>query len=77
VIAYRTMGFMVPAPRGRSVDFAAEAWQLDLRHDPNLAEHPSIATCVTVLLVASLICTLLAAWLCTRREFHVKTPEKE
>ena len=77
LIAYRTMEFIVPAPRRGSEDFAAEAWQFDLRNDPNLAEHPSIATCVTVLLVASLICSLLAAWLCTRREFHVKTPEKE
>jgi ABC-2 type transport system permease protein len=77
VIAYRTMAFIVPGRRGTDKDFAAEAWQFDIRQDPTLAEHPSISTCVTVLLVASLVCTLLAAWLCSRREFHVKTPEKE
>ena len=32
---------------------------------------------MTVLLVGSLVCTILAAWLCSRREFHVKTPEKD
>jgi hypothetical protein len=56
---------------------AAEAWQLDLVRDPQLLEHPDASTCVTVLLVASLVCTVLAAWLCNLREFHVKTPEKE
>jgi ABC-2 type transport system permease protein len=77
VIAYRTMAFIVPSRRGADKDFAAEAWQFDVRQDPTLAEHPSVFTCVAVLLVASLVCTLLAAWLCSRREFHVKTPEKE
>lgn len=72
VIVYRTMEFIVPVPRHGTADFAADVWQLG----PNLTEHPSIATCVTVLLVASLICMLLAAWLCSQREFHVKTPEE-
>lgn len=76
VIAYRTMTFVVPVRRGNSVDFAAEVWQFDVRLDPNLAEHPSIFACVTTLLVASLVCTLVGAWLCSQREFHVKTPEK-
>lgn len=77
MIAYRTLDFMiVSGPRNRSENFAAEAWQLDIRSDPELLEHPQLITSIWVLLIASLVCTLLGAWLCTRREFHVKTPEK-
>jgi ABC-2 type transport system permease protein len=75
LIAYRTLAFIVPTPEGPS-NFAADAWQLDIRNDPNLLEHPQLATCLTILLVASAACGLLAAFLCSRREFHVKTPEK-
>ncbi len=75
LIAYRTLSFIVPIG-GRPTDLAAEAWQLDLRADPKLLEHPQLATCVIVLLGASLVCTLLAAFLCSRREFYVKTPEQ-
>jgi hypothetical protein len=77
LIAYRTMDYVVTFPQGRTEDLAAEAWQLDLLRDPELLEHPQLSTCLTVLLVASLVCTILAAWLCSQREFHVKTPEKE
>jgi ABC-2 type transport system permease protein len=72
VIAYRTMTFVV---RGAQ-DIAADTWQFDLAEDPLLLEHPSVRTCVMVLLLGSLACTILAAFLCSRREFHVKTPEK-
>ena len=47
-----------------------------LANDPGLAEHPTLGACVRVLLIASLACTTLAAVICSRREFHVKTPEK-
>jgi ABC-2 type transport system permease protein len=77
LMAYRTLDFVVTRPRGRQNDVAATAWMLDKETDPTLAEHPQLATCVLVLLSASLVCTLFAGWLCTRREFHVKTPEKE
>jgi ABC-2 type transport system permease protein len=77
LIAYRTMEFVVHTPRGGSEDIAAVAWQLDLGRDPRLLAHPQLSTCWVVLLLASLVCTVLAAWLCTRREFHVKTPEKD
>jgi ABC-2 type transport system permease protein len=77
LIAYRTLEFVIDRPRGGREDLAAEAWQLDLRRDPNLLEHPDVSTCLTVLLVGSLVCTILAAWLCSQREFHVKTPEKD
>ncbi len=77
LIAYRTMDFVIPGPQGRMEDVAAEAWQFDLRRDPNLLEHPQLDTCVMVLLIGSLVCTILAACLCTQREFHVKTPEKD
>jgi len=76
IIAYRTLPFMVQIPRGGLENFAAEAWQLDISKDPQLLEHPQIGTCLMVLLIGSAVCTLLAAFLCSRREFHVKTPEK-
>jgi len=75
LIAYRTLSFIVPLG-GRPTDIAADAWQLDLRADPKLLEHPQLTTCVIVLLGGSLVCTLLAAFLCSRREFYVKTPEQ-
>jgi ABC-2 type transport system permease protein len=74
VIAFRTMEFVSAEP-GRRVNIAAEAWQFNLEKDPHLAEHPQLSTCVIVLLVASFVLTMLAAFLCSRREFHVKTPE--
>lgn len=77
LIAFRMLQFNVPMPRGGSENIAAEAWQIDLTGSPNLNEPPQLTTCLIVLLVGSLICTILAAWLCTRREFHVKTPEKD
>ena len=75
IIAYRTLPFIVPTPSGPS-DFAAGAWQLDITSDPKLLEHPQLGHCLIVLLAASLICSVLAMLLCSRREFHVKTPEK-
>ncbi len=77
LLAYRTMSFQVPRPNGRSEDFAATAWQLNPTADPQLLDHPQIGTCIATLLIASVVCTAIAAWLCSQREFHVKTPEKE
>lgn len=76
LIAYRTLGFLVPLPDGRVENIAANTWQLNVRDDPDLLEHPRMSTCFTVLLVGSLVCAVVAAWICSRREFHVKTPEK-
>jgi ABC-2 type transport system permease protein len=76
IIAYRTLPFLVPMSMGPPQNFAADAWQLDIASDPELLEHPTVRTCVLVLLTASLVCTILAAFICSRREFHVKTPEK-
>jgi ABC-2 type transport system permease protein len=75
MIAYRSLDFLV-TEYGRTENIAAEAWQLDIKNDPNLLEHPTTRTCVIVLLGASVVFTLLAAFICSRREFHVKTPEK-
>ena len=75
LIAYRTMGFVIEEPTGQ-MDIAAEVWGLDTRLDPGLLEHPQVRACLTVLLIGSVVCTALAAFLCSRREFHVKTPEK-
>ena len=77
IIAYRTLDFAVVWPRGRKDDVAAATWFLDPIKDPQLAEHPQLSTCVWVLVITSLVCTAIAAWLCSQREFHVKTPEKE
>ena len=77
LIAYRSMDFIVERRGGHTENMAAEAWQLDLKKDPLLLEHPEYATCLKVLLIASAVCAILAAWQCSRREFHVKTPEKE
>jgi ABC-2 type transport system permease protein len=76
MMAYRTLDFVVVWPRGRQDDVAAAAWFLDTETDPSLAEHPQLSTCVLILVSASLVLAALAAWLCSRREFHVKTPEK-
>ncbi|MEX2172150.1 MAG: ABC transporter permease [Pirellulales bacterium] len=76
LIAYRSLDFVFTSPGGRTENIAAEAWQLDIGRDPELLEHPQLSTCLMVLLIGSLVCTILAAWLCTQREFHVKTPEK-
>lgn len=75
LIAYRSMTFLVPTPRGFD-NAAAEVWQFDLRKDPQLLEHPSLWSCLETLLIASLVCAVLAALLCWQREFYVKTPEK-
>ncbi len=75
VIAYRSMSFLVPTPVGPQ-DIAGEAWQLGVRTDPELLEHPALGACVKVLLLASLALAAVGAWQCSRKEFHVKTPEK-
>jgi ABC-2 type transport system permease protein len=77
LIAYRTLDFVVTWPRGREDDVAATAWLLNIETDPTLSEHPQLSTNLLVLVGASIVCTAIAAWLCSRREFHVKTPEKE
>jgi ABC-2 type transport system permease protein len=74
LIAYRLLYSLSEV--GRVHRAAAEAWQLDIRKDPNLLEHPQLQTCFLVLAIASASCAIIAAFLCTRREFHVKTPEK-
>jgi ABC-2 type transport system permease protein len=75
IIAYRALPFIVPTPSGPA-DFAANAWQLDISNDPKILEHPSLGNCLIILLAGSLVCSILAMVLCSRREFHVKTPEK-
>ena len=75
LIAYHTMAFVVQTPNGPE-HFAADAWQLNIAADPQLLGHPQMGTCVLILLSSSAICAVLAAFLCSGREFHVKTPEK-
>ncbi len=77
IIAYRSLSFVVDWPHGGNDDVAAAAWFLNIKDDPTLAEHPERSTCVLILFGASLICTVFASWLCSRYEFHVKTPEKQ
>jgi ABC-2 type transport system permease protein len=75
LIAYRTLTFVLSV-QGETHDLAAHVWRLDIKSDPNLLEHPQLATCWIVLAAGSVAFTLLAAFLCSRREFYVKTPEK-
>jgi ABC-2 type transport system permease protein len=75
LIAYRMLDFNVTTFRGAKENFAVEGWQLDVDHDPQLLTQPSTTTCLLVLLGAIFVCTIVAAWLCSRREFHVKVPE--
>jgi ABC-2 type transport system permease protein len=75
LIAYHTLAFVVPTPNGPEY-FAADAWQLNIAADPQLLEHPRVGACILILLASSAICAFFAALLCSRREFHVKTPEK-
>ncbi len=74
LIAYRTLPF-IEENYGRSNNLAATAWQLNIQDDPKLLEHPSQSTCIIVLLATSAVCAIIAAVMCSRREFHVKTPE--
>ena len=75
VIAYRTLSFVASEANGK-IDVAAPVWRFDVENDPKLLEHPQVRTCVLILLGASAILTLVAAYVCARKEFHVKTPEK-
>lgn len=77
IIAYRTLEFVASWPGGRQEDPASGAWSLNADTDPTLAEHPTLRTSLLILLGTSIVCAALAAWLCSQREFHVKTPEKE
>jgi ABC-2 type transport system permease protein len=77
IIAYRALDFVVHGPHGDDNDVAATWWFLDTSKDPKLAEHPQLWTCVLTLVIASVVCTVVAASLCSQREFHVKTPEKD
>jgi ABC-2 type transport system permease protein len=74
IMAYRSLDFTF-TEHGRRVDLAASAWQIDVRNDPGLQDHPQLQTCALVLTIAGLACAILGALLCARREFHVKTPE--
>jgi ABC-2 type transport system permease protein len=75
LIAYRVMDFVVVYSHGAPDNIAATVWQFDVERDPKLLEHPSTSVCLLVLLISSLVCTIMAAWLCSQREFHVKVPE--
>jgi ABC-2 type transport system permease protein len=75
IIAFRTLDFVVEH-HGRQENIAADAWQLDIQKDPKLLEHPELSTSIMILAIASLVCVLLAAFRVSRKEFYVKTPEK-
>jgi ABC-2 type transport system permease protein len=77
IIAYRTLDFVASWPEGRQEDPASGAWSLNADTDPTLAEHPTLRTSMLILIGTSIVCAALASWLCTQREFHVKTPEKD
>jgi ABC-2 type transport system permease protein len=74
LIAFRLLPFTYPTPH-RMENIAADAWQFNIAADPNLLEHPQIATCVVVLLVSSVVFAAMAALIFASREFRVKTPD--
>jgi ABC-2 type transport system permease protein len=76
IIAYRTLDFVVMGRGRMPEDPAADAWQLDVQNDPKLLTHPQFSTCLAVLLIGSFVCAVVAAYICSRKEFHVKTPEQ-
>lgn len=73
MIAYRTLSFIIGGGPEGFENLSAEIWRLDVVHDPMLAEHPTLPGAITVLVGASLAFTAVGAFLCWRREFHVKT----
>lgn len=75
LIAYHALSF-VGIVGGQPHDIAADVWQLDSVSDPKLSAYPQFGTCLLVLILTSLTCAILAAIICSGREFHVKTPEK-
>jgi ABC-2 type transport system permease protein len=75
IITYRSMDFFMNLGGKDRTDVAAITWRLDVENDPQLLTHPSLNTCLIVLLAASLVFSLMGALLCSRREFYVKTPE--
>lgn len=74
LIAFRALPFTFPTPHGAE-NIAADAWQFNVVTDPKLLVHPQSATCVTVLLVSSVVFAALAALIFSWNEFRVKTPE--
>ncbi|MFL5243675.1 MAG: ABC transporter permease [Gemmataceae bacterium] len=74
VIAARTLDFTITEGRHR-VSPIGHAWNIDIEKDPSLLEHPQLATCFEVLVGASIVAALIAAFLFTVKEFRVKTPE--
>jgi ABC-2 type transport system permease protein len=79
LIAYRSLSFVTTLGEGSrttTIDIAARIWQLNVKEDPGLAQHPQIRACVTVLSAVCLFCAIAAAVLFSQREFYVKTPEK-
>jgi ABC-2 type transport system permease protein len=78
IIAYRTLEFTASWPGGRQEDPASGAWSLNAASDRTLPpEHPTLLTSLLILTCTSIVCAALTGWLCSQREFHVKTPEKE
>lgn len=76
IIAFRSLDFVVQGPRGNRENVADDTWQLNFAKDPQMLEHPELGASILILSIASLACVLVAAFLVSRREFYVKTPEK-
>ncbi len=54
----------------------ANTWKFITAGDPNLKLYPHNWVCVTVLLSTAIFTSALAGWICSNREFYVKTPNK-
>lgn len=75
LIAYRNIDFVISGEYGRQENIASAAWQLPKLTDlKEMAEHLTTPTNLLVLVGASVVCALIGAVICARREFYVKTP---
>jgi ABC-2 type transport system permease protein len=74
IIAARSLDFNI-VEGGRTFSPIADSWNIDIKKDPHLLEHPTLQTCILVMLGASLVASVLAALIFSFKEFRVKTPD--
>jgi ABC-2 type transport system permease protein len=75
LMLYRLMSFRVNTGY-RVHDLAAQAWNFTPSPHHHLTGYPPDWVCAAVLFSLSVILSAVAAFVCNRREFYVKTPSK-
>lgn len=74
LIAFHILPFTQETPNGTE-NLASDAWNIDA-FGARALEQPGFQTCLIVLFGASVALALIGSVLCSRREFYVKTQEK-